>query len=1291
MFDPRDLLRQRLRQVTRTLRGVRFWWSLALIVIAASLLARLAMEPVRSGQLDGSTVAASILVAVAAALAAVAVIVRRSFRNEREIAIRIEEHFPSLQQRLLTVVALISEPTGPPLNHLQRRVLEETGAHARSHTWTAVVPATHVWMSRVVGLIAMVAMAAALGILATTEPSQGLMPARSTVPSEKVVIEPGNTEIERGESLIVTARFDPRFDLGDDVELSCLAEDGSERRLAMTATLDDPILGAFVAAVEQPLRYQVVSPRYQSDVFRIDVFEYPNLVRADASLEFPGYTGLKGKRIEDTLRIVAVEGTKVFWELNLNHPVESAVLVDARGERRALSVDPALPTRYLVDLQPVQSEAWKLELVDAAGRENKYPLELSARVLVNQPPTLKQVVGGDAEVSPLEEYPVAVSVSDDFGMPRFGISYQLADGAAAEVVLGEAVPRGQSVRGDYLIDFESLNAKADQLLTYHFWAEDFAPDGSKRRLQGDLHFAEVRPFEEIYREDQSAEAGMRADQPPSSAGGNGQQAEELAELQKQIINATWKLIRREVATTLSAEFPRDVGAVVEAQQDALTRMDELGSRVRDEQSLQFVERAQQGMGTAAESLRQAVRDGSAQPLSVALQNQQVAYQALLGLRAREFQVSRANQSASSSSSSASQQRRQQQLQQLELKNDENRYETQSKALAQEALQAAGQQREVIDRLRELAQRQEDINQQIAQLQSALELAQSTEQRAEAQRQLKRLRDQQQDLLRDADALAEQMQQSQAQSPQASPAQQQPQGQRQPSSSQPSGQSQSPGQSSNQPSGEGRQQPAGEPTPADQQSTSEKLEQTRENIRRASDALSRQNASEALSAGTRAERELDELREDLREQAAGSFDEAMRQIRNSARKLDEQQQQIAQQMGGNSPPSGQATGPGLRPEEPTSDLTEDLRAQQQRLRDLLDQVQETVQQAETSEPLLSQNLYETFRTAQQQKVERKLGDTAELMRRGFQPQAEQVRGEADREITRIRENLEKAAASVLGDETRALQRALGELEDLQQQLEQEIEGATGRPASSPPRPASPTEPDSAYGSPTEEPSEDAPSRLGGDANPERGPGADTPGEVDPSDQGSRQPPSQGASRPNGPTPDGSPQSPPGAAPARTGRPTDQPQGGPPSGGSPGGLGQRIAEQSAEPPSGTVPSPGGAAGFSSPITGEGYREWSDRLRDVEQMIDDPRLRSEANRIRERARETRSEFRRNSKQPQWDGIEEQIAKPLRELTRSVAEELLRRSADRHAIVPIDRDPVPERYSEAVRRYYERLGSGQ
>jgi hypothetical protein len=38
-------------------------------------------------------------------------------------------------------------------------------------------------------------------------------------------------------------------------------------------------------------------------------------------------------------------------------------------------------------------------------------------------------------------------------------------------------------------------------------------------------------------------------------------------------------------------------------------------------------------------------------------------------------------------------------------------------------------------------------------------------------------------------------------------------------------------------------------------------------------------------------------------------------------------------------------------------------------------------------------------------------------------------------------------------------------------------------------------------------------------------------------------------------------------------------------------------------------------------------------------------------------------------------------------VREELRRRSSDEQ-LAPIDRDPVPERFADLVRRYYEELG---
>ena len=111
----------------------------------------------------------------------------------------------------------------------------------------------------------------------------------------------------------------------------------------------------------------------------------------------------------------------------------------------------------------------------------------------------------------------------------------------------------------------------------------------------------------------------------------------------------------------------------------------------------------------------------------------------------------------------------------------------------------------------------------------------------------------------------------------------------------------------------------------------------------------------------------------------------------------------------------------------------------------------------------------------------------------------------------------------------------------------------------------------------------------------------------------------------------------------------------------------------------------------MTGGEFRDWSDRLRDVEEMVGDPRLREEAARIRDRASEIRRDFKRHSKEPQWPLVRKMVAEPLRELRQAVSEELLRRTAERSEVVPIDRDPVPEQFSDQVRRYYERLGSGR
>jgi hypothetical protein len=114
---------------------------------------------------------------------------------------------------------------------------------------------------------------------------------------------------------------------------------------------------------------------------------------------------------------------------------------------------------------------------------------------------------------------------------------------------------------------------------------------------------------------------------------------------------------------------------------------------------------------------------------------------------------------------------------------------------------------------------------------------------------------------------------------------------------------------------------------------------------------------------------------------------------------------------------------------------------------------------------------------------------------------------------------------------------------------------------------------------------------------------------------------------------------------------------------------------------------AGGDARPITGNDFTQWSDRLRDVEQLIDSQDLRSEVANARDQARRVRIETKRGQTKPDWANVELQVLKPLVEVRDQIREELARRSGE-NPLVPLDRDPVPGRYSELVRRYYEQLG---
>lgn len=1260
-------LHRMLRSVRSRMQIVRQRWALALCWLLWAAVAGLLWANKEAFEFTGQQLALAIGAGAILSAVICRILVLRSTRDPHWVAQKIEAQHPELGAALLAALEQAPSPGLRPLGYLQSSVVREAVKHGRKHNWNRAVSVAHLGLAQLAQLATLALLVGACAMLF----HRGDAVARAVgptadlpVPAKRidfdVVVQPGDTEMERGTTLLVVAEFGREVPTEATLVLQPVdtpTDLEAEYRVGsrpMTRSFEDPKFVGRVASVDSDLLYSVEYAGQQTEQYRVSVFDYPKLQRADAALIYPDYTSLEPKVINDVRHVTAVEGTELTFRCLLNKEVKSALFVDQNGEQLPLVRTEEEAPVYAVTLSLAESRRFKLQLTDDEERHNKLPPEFVVKVTPNRPAKLKIAQPArDVRVSPIEELQVAGEASDDFGLLRTGISYSIGGNQPHDVVLRDhtntdGVTKESPVT--HLVEFEALHAEPDQLLSYYVWAEDIGPDGEERQTMSDMYFAEVRHFEEIFRQGdqptQQQQQEAQEQQQQQQGQGTSQQAEELAELQKQIINATWALIRRETASQPSSSFVDDVGVIRESQEQALGQLEELTGQLTDEQSLEHAAAARDQMQTVLERLDEVADAADTDGLRTALSAEQAAYQALLKLRAREFNVVQGNpqqqQGAQSSSASGQNSRSQQQLNQLELSADENRYETQSRAQdqRQQAQGGSEQANQVLDRLRELARRQEDLNERVRQLQSELEAAEDEQEREEIERELKRLREQQQEILRDTDQLQSDMESSQ--------------------------------------------------NSAQTEDAQRQLEETRDRIQQATEALEQGRMSDAVSEGTRAERELNELRDEFRRRTAEDFSEEMRQLSDSARQLDERQRELTEELSRQQEQQNRS----LRDGGARQEITEGLAEQRREYEALIERIQETVREAEEPEPLLARELYETAQEASNDQVPEALDITEQLLDVGIVDDAAETMRSAGTGIRQLREGVENAAESVLGDGTEALRRAERELEDLESQLNREIREAQGNPDPSDqqgerqpgeeqsdqqgqtgrrPSEGPPSEPEQA----SEQQSQSGGGQQGGEQQP--GSEEQANGRQPPGDQPGDRPPQQDPQQPGQPGGGGQRQD------------QDSPES---SAGQPGG--QQATDRENNQRGGGLPpdladwleaSRGGPGG---PITGDDFREWNDRMRDVEDLLDDPDLRAEVARIRDRAEAARADFKRYSKEPDWDKLIDAVAEPLAELRERVRRER-RRKESPDSLVPIDRDPVPVEYADTVQEYYQRLGSGE
>lgn len=1270
MADSRLL--RRLDQVAGRMRWMRGLWTATIGWLILSLLIVLLRQ-------TPSWAWCAVLFGVPTVLLVALVVSSRRLQDRHDAAILIERTYPQLDSRLLTAIEQHPRSSNWDFSFLQSELFSELFAQLRDQDWQQAVASSRVRMAHVMHLgsilLCLVLLTPLIRNLDDLSADAGsTQTSENESAARRVAVEPGNVELERGKSLLIMARFNGA--VPGQVELVAHDAQQQEIRVPLRKSLNDPLFGTRLPSVNNDLTYHVEFDGERSEEYQVTTFVNPALVKADATLNYPDYTQRASQTLKDVRQITVVEGSQVELDCEFNKGVQTATLSEAGSDpiqSEPVQPEPADPTaeihmaRFRISLSKPGKHRYQLHLKDPSGRVNPEPVEFRVTVVENRAPDLKiSFPSRDLRVSPLQELELQASASDDFGLRGFGLIYQSTSGSEQTIEFKPSTVPDEATKGEHLLAMEQMQVHPDDLVSYYFYAEDIGPDGKPRRSFSDLFFAEVRPFEEIFRQ-QASSPGSNA------AGQSGGESGQLLELQRQVVTAAWNVLRQ--ARRQDAEKLRaDLQTLEQSQQQVQQVARQAAGELRDALQKQYAEAAIQQMGEAAEAFQQALTANESDFIAEGRTRAQDAYQSLLKLQARENLVQQSQSQPGQSGSSSN--RMNQQLQSLQLKNDRDRYETERQARPEQE-SASETARRILDKLRELARRQEDLNDRIRELEYAMKEAVTPEEKEELARQLKRLQNEQEDLLRQLDEARDQM-------------------------------SQSPDQSR---MNEARQQ----------------ADSVRDRIRESSEALKQGQTSRALTEGTRAGQQLHELEEELRQQTSGQFTEEMRQLRDDVRQLARQEESLAREL---TRTDKEKTRPQrtLRdvPEPAPDSLSEDFARQKEQLQKILEQTKKLVEDSESSEPLLSRKLYETLRELRRDPPEEALDEVVQFTQQGFRSQLSDVEQRARTGIQQLQRGVEEAAESILGNEAESLRRAQSELAELRESIRRELalnspeslepgtdpdkEDTSSRTGSSSQnsdksRREQPVKPGENSGSQNEktdpENSDEAPSggspadrssqrssnpasdrqssRQSQRSNQNR---SDQPGDS-PSDQPSRMNAGE-RSADGAPSPSGSQDSPErnstGSQPSTSTGDSGEADGNEPAAGALnmllglGGMGNSTNNQE---------QPG-------PLAGSTYAEWTRRMQDVEEMLTTPQLRSQATAIRNQARQARIEVKRHSREPDWKLVRTSIYGPLLELETQISEELARRDERRH-LVPIDRDPVPEKYSGFVKRYYEELSRRQ
>jgi hypothetical protein len=625
----------------------------------------------------------------------------RRVSNE-QVALYLEEYDPSVREIVVSALAVERDPRAA--GALGSRIVERAVARCRDLDNGRDIEREPLRREGI-SFGAVAATVLVLVLLNTPWLAGGraalLQPLRSAGGDRAMIaVEPGNVTVPRGADAEIRATLQ-NFAAGEAEVVLRTAGSPDYIRIPMLASGDTAAFEAALFDVAEKTEYFIEAGGIRSPVFTIDVADIPYVQSLDLDYTFPSYTSLPPQRVEDGGDIAAPAGTRVAITAHTTLPAAGGRIAFASGRSIPLTLasDGTLSAVIPVTMPGI----YHIELTTTQGTTVRGSAEYTIDVLEDRSPSVVfSKPGRDTRQTSVDEVFLEAKADDDYGIARLELVYAVNGGEEKAVPLYGASPLAEVTAGHTLY-LEEFGLRPGDVVSYYARATDNGLN--PRSSTSDIYFLTIRPYSQNYRQ---ADAGQQ--QPPGGGGGGGggDDPGELSQQQRDIIAATYNVLRDSTRYD-PKNYAESVNTITLMQERLREQVDQLATQMRERGITQdtnfariaeILPRASAEMAVVLDSLRQTRARPSLGP-------EQRALQQLLHAESvyRDIMV-QLQQQGGGGGGGGGQPRAQDLADLFDLEKDElqNQYETVQRGAQEQQAQEEREADETAERLKELARR-----------------------------------------------------------------------------------------------------------------------------------------------------------------------------------------------------------------------------------------------------------------------------------------------------------------------------------------------------------------------------------------------------------------------------------------------------------------------------------------------------------------------------------------------------------------------------------------------------------